>query len=208
VNIGARADRQPTPKERTWMTMSTMQLASALDKLAETISKADSYYGSAVNRGDDYDYDNARWALDLAYTQLIILFESLELPAAAQDVRDVYAKASKEMLKSESGPDGELYLYWAFPARRFQQALADTFVISPEQTVTRDVESIIRASTYAITDKNVYPAAPANEDDVHRRIEAILKCVFTDTLHKPRLAKAIKNFEPDTGIPSIKTLVQ
>jgi hypothetical protein len=29
-----------------------------------------------------------------------------------------------------------------------------------------------------------------------------------DTLHKPALTKPIKNFEPDTGIPSIKTIVE
>ena len=27
-------------------------------------------------------------------------------------------------------------------------------------------------------------------------------------MHKPRLAKPIKNFEPDTGIPSIRTLLE
>jgi hypothetical protein len=35
-----------------------------------------------------------------------------------------------------------------------------------------------------------------------------LKCVFPDLKHKPTLTKQIKNFEPDTGIPSIETLIE
>jgi hypothetical protein len=32
-------------------------------------------------------------------------------------------------------------------------------------------------------------------------MEAILRCVFKDLKHKPPIGKAIKNFEPDTGLP-------
>jgi REase_DpnII-MboI len=50
--------------------------------------------------------------------------------------------------------------------------------------------------------------APGNEDDVHVRVEAVLRCVFPDLRRKPPVAKQIKNFHPDTGIPSIGTLIE
>ncbi len=36
----------------------------------------------------------------------------------------------------------------------------------------------------------------------------MLRCVFPDLLHKPPIAKQIKNFQPDTGLPSIHTLIE
>ena len=54
----------------------------------------------------------------------------------------------------------------------------------------------------------MFPIAPQNEKDVHLRIEAILKCIFPDMKRKPSLSKQIKNFEPDTGIPSLETLIE
>jgi len=35
-----------------------------------------------------------------------------------------------------------------------------------------------------------------------------LRCVFPNLKHKPQLTKPIKNFEPDTGLPSIRTLIE
>ena len=36
----------------------------------------------------------------------------------------------------------------------------------------------------------------------------MLRCVFPDLKHKPTLSKPIKNFEPDTGLASIGTLIE
>jgi hypothetical protein len=54
----------------------------------------------------------------------------------------------------------------------------------------------------------MFSKLPCREADVHDRIEAILKCHFSDLKRKPSLTKPIKNFEPDTGIPSTKTLIE
>ena len=36
----------------------------------------------------------------------------------------------------------------------------------------------------------------------------MLRCIFPDLKHKPSLSKPLKNFEPDTGIPSQRTLIE
>lgn len=43
---------------------------------------------------------------------------------------------------------------------------------------------------------------------MHLRIENIIKCIYPDLIHEPSLTKPIKNFKPDTAIPSIKTLIE
>ena len=44
--------------------------------------------------------------------------------------------------------------------------------------------------------------------ELNRRLEAILRCQYPDLKSKPALTKPIKNFEPDTGLPSAKTLIE
>lgn len=74
--------------------------------------------------------------------------------------------------------------------------------------MSKDVIEILRATQYSITDEKCFPSPPANENELHARMEAVLRCVFPDLLHKPPIAKQIKNFQPDTGLPSIQTLIE
>jgi hypothetical protein len=83
-----------------------------------------------------------------------------------------------------------------------------TFGLPKETSVTKDVVQILRATQYSITDKSCFQHSPASETEVHVRVEAVLRCVFPDLLHKPSITKQIKNFQPDTGLPSIGTLIE
>lgn len=74
--------------------------------------------------------------------------------------------------------------------------------------VSKDIVDVLRATQYAITDRNCFRELPANELDVHHRVEAVLKCIFPDLKHAPAVSKPIKNFKPDTGIPSMRTLLE
>ena len=80
--------------------------------------------------------------------------------------------------------------------------------LTSPQVVSRDVIEVLRATLYAITDANCFSGPPENESDVHNRIEAVMRCIFPDLQHKPPIPKSVKNFEPDTGLPSIRTLVE
>lgn len=92
--------------------------------------------------------------------------------------------------------------------RCFSRALEGFFPKDRTTTVTKDILHILRDIHYVIADKNLFRTSPANENDIHLCIEGILKCVFPDLKHKPVLTKQIKNFEPDTGIPSYETLIE
>jgi hypothetical protein len=103
---------------------------------------------------------------------------------------------------------GEPFLLWGGKLFQYVQALEAVLGQTKSTTVTKDVVQILRATQYSITDRNCFHSPPANEGDVHARIEAVLRCIFPDLLHKPPIAKQIKNFQPDTGLPSIGTLVE
>jgi REase_DpnII-MboI len=93
--------------------------------------------------------------------------------------------------------------------RKFVDAIASANGLDKTSaSVMHDLKQILRRAEYVICDKVLFSATPTNETDVHQRLEGILKCYFPDLKTKPRITKPIKNFEPDTGIPSKKTLIE
>ena len=189
--------------------ISTAQLVAALDKVAERIGIADRSFDGYTLADDEWHGGNAKWHLELAFVQLLAITEALQLPMLRADIAATFSEARREgMLTAEADPAGEPHQKWATSARRYWAALQESFAIEPAHTITKDLESILRAATYSITDSAVFGAPPENESTVHTRIESVLRCIFPDLIRKPRLGKPIKNFEPDTGIPSMQTLIE
>jgi len=185
------------------------QLAAALDAISEDIESASNHFDDIYHGGGDpYEAANAEWRIQLAYSKLLVLAELLKLPQLRADIYAAQNEAASDWTASARDPDGEPHLKSAFAARRFHRTLQSVYLTETSQTVTKDLEAIVRDSLYAITDERIYGQRPMNEADVHLRIQGILKCVFPDLLNKPPLSKPIKNFEPDTGIPSIRTIIE
>lgn len=190
------------------MALDPQQVAAALDAAAEQVGWAEEAFARSL-QGDPYGDGNADWHLQVAYAQLLTLAEAQGLLQLRADIaRDLEAAGAEGLLTAESDPDGEPHLKWAGPPRRYVAALQGTYVNEPSRMVTKDVESILRAATYPLNDPGLFGAPPPDEATVHRRLEGILRCVFPVLLHKPRLTKPIKHFEPDTGIPAIQTLIE
>jgi hypothetical protein len=157
------------------------------------------------------DWSEPSWGIESCFLQLLAIVEALELPEFRTMVFREYSaiESSKSGFKeSNIDPDGEPYSTVIGRIRCYALALKNLFPDVKKTTVTKDLLQIIRDIHYVITDKAVFKKIPENENDVHIRIEAVLKCVFPDLKHKPVLTKQIKNFEPDTGIPSLQTLIE
>ncbi len=187
----------------------TYQIAAALDAIAESTSLAESAF-SDFQEGDQYCGDDAEYHLQNAYTQLLILVEAQNLPHLRREVRSDLSMARTEGFLSDVSDERSFsaHLKWAVPVRRYLKGLQTTFGVEPSRTVTKDLDSILRAATYSLCDKKIFDAPPCNEATLHLRMEGILRCFFPDLQHKPRITKPIKQFEPDTGIPSIQTLIE
>jgi len=173
--------------------------------------------GKAYGRVDDWahigeDWMDPSWEVESCFLELMAVTEALGLLEFRKIIETEYSevKRSKEGFSAwkTGGPDDQPYLVVLGRIRCFSYALEDMFPQEVSTTVTMDPLQIIRDIHYAITNKELFRTAPADEADVHKRIEGILKAVFPDLKHKPTLTKQIKNFEPDTGIPSLETLVE
>jgi hypothetical protein len=189
-----------------------MQIASikeAIDNLKRRIADAYRYFDRWVVTDDDSAEPS--WIIEVCFLQLLAISEALELEEFRKMVYSEYSsiKTSKKgFSEAGSDPDGDPYSINLSSIRRFVSALESFFPEEDHTKITTDLVQIIRDINYVIANKDLFRTAPASENDVHIRIEGILKCVFPDLKHKPTLTKQIKNFEPDTGIPSLETLIE
>lgn len=191
--------------------LTTAQVAAALDGVSADLGKASTAFDRYRMQHDRFGEGNAEWFLEKAFLTLMTLAEALQLPLLRTEIAGVFSDARAEgLVNVVHDPDGEEYQKWSEPAGLFVEALKTSLVTESSRTVTKDLESILRAAAYSITKRKggAFRTNPKNEKDVHVRLEAILKCMFEDLRHKPTLAKPIKNFIPDTGIPSIQTLIE
>jgi len=189
------------------------RIGAILDDLRQAETTADNEFSAGALGYGHSEYDtpsNAAWHIEVAFLKLLTAVEMLGLNELKRLVIEDMKSATSEkdgFAKSKMGPD-EPYSVWMGRYRQYVKAIETIGGVELELSVTKDLTEILRATEYPITDPKLFGGVPQSEDDVHRRIEGVLRCVFPDLKHKPQLTKAIKNFEPDTGLPGIQTLIE
>jgi hypothetical protein len=174
------------------------------------ISRASSLFNEWMFGQNHYAADPS-WLIEGCFLKVMAAAEVLSLPELRGMVFGEYLKIKEGehgFSNSELDPDGEPYSTPLTRLRLYFRTLQAFVPTSEQNTVRKGVDQILRDIHYVITDTKVFARVPSNEMDVHVRIEAVLKCVFPDLKTKPTLTKQIKNFEPDTGITSIETLIE
>jgi hypothetical protein len=191
------------------------QVGSFVHSIRKSISDADIAFGNYyMTPGESrWTLNDAAWAIEVVFLKLLTTSEVLALPHLTEliisDIREAgqASKASAGFGKMMHGTD-EPYAYWLARARQYVLALDALGDSGAERSVTKDLVEILRAAQYPISDALLFGSPPRSENEVHRRIEGVLRCIFPDLKHKPTLTKPIKNFKPDTGLPSIRTLIE
>lgn len=148
--------------------------------------------------------------LEQAFKRSLVFLESRSLNETRRSVADLYERASQppdhlwEFDENELSP----VLVHALELRTILDAV-EVALQEPElEPLVRELHAVLTRTAYSISDQNAFGSPPSGETDVHNRIEAILKCFYPDCIHKPAVDTFLKNFEPDTGIPSLKTLIE
>lgn len=186
-------------------------MSSQLTELKAAIDRAERAFDMSVGASaDDDESTGAAWLIEIVFLTLLVLAEHLGLSALRGQIADdtSSARTEKAPFLGRAVHDGELYSVPLARARQYLSALEVLAGPKDQDIVTKSVEDILRACVYPITDVSLFGVLPSCEDHVHRRIEGILRCVFPDLRRKPPLAKPIKNFIPDTGLPSVRALIE
>lgn len=187
-------------------------IASSIRKIKSHLSDAYNHFNDSLNvRQDVFNEPEliAKYYMEKAFISTLVFLEVHGLNETYKKVDLLYNQAKKEgLLKSAVGID-DLYLIWEVYLRDYVDAVAVSLNVDlKSDVISKDILSILKAAQYSITDPDMFALPPADESEVHKRIEGVLRCVFPNLKHKPKLTKSIKNFEPDTGLPSIRTLIE
>lgn len=186
----------------------SVDIEAALVALKSDITDAKEYFYRWELTDDDHYKPS--WIIESCFLQILAISEALGLSNLQKIILTEYKqikRAQDGFLRTKMGPE-EPYSEILTRVDVFLSAIESFFPTEGKGKVTRDLDHILRDVHYVIADESIYEHKPRSEKDVHLRIEGILKCIFKDLKHKPILVKPIKNFEPDTGIPSIKTLIE
>lgn len=158
--------------------------------------------------GEPYD-DYIEYCLDSAFIELRLFLEAAQLTDTLASLKRLHSTARKDYCRAEPTREtGEPYLVWASKLQQYLSAVESVFGEPKSGTITKDIVEVLKAAQYSITDPNCFDCVPRNERDVHVRIEAVLRCIFPDLIREPSITKQIKHFEPDTGLPSVRTLIE
>lgn len=190
-----------------------VQLEQTLNAISVAIRKGDDYGERSLFGNNDYvdphDDEIAKHYLHVAWSNLLALLEASGLSSLKdQAIRD-YEDFKKDPLDSKMGYE-EPYLVWPDKLRQFHDVITNLYMPPKDASspVSQDLISILEKSEKYILSQLIFDWVPCCEADVHDRVEEMLGCVYTRIQRKPPIAKQIKNFVPDTGLPSIKTLVE
>lgn len=186
-------------------------IGAIVDDLRIAASRADLGITRAIYKESQFDdFKNAAWLVEIAFLKLLAALEALRLDSLKDmvlvDIRE--AKSTPNGFARTDDDGFEPYSYWMSRFRQLVQALETLGGPQLGRSITKDLVEILRATEYPMTDSDLFGGPPQSELDVHRRIEGVLRCVFPDLKSKPVLSKSIKNFEPDTGLPGIRTLIE
>lgn len=184
-------------------------IEEALKSLKTSLQQADRSFDDSLLYDDEWA--DPGWVIERCFMKLLAIVESIGLSKLHDMILAEYIKAKETkngFLVANTTPEGEPFSSVVSRLRDYLSAIQQFYPDDEPTKITKDLLQIIRDIHYTITDKELFSQVPRDERDVHIRIEGILKCVFPDLKHKPALTKQIKNFEPDTGIPSIETLIE
>lgn len=190
-----------------------VNIQAALESVSEFERSASSaaFEAQVAPGGEWFLEDMASRDAHRAFLELLVIAEAAGLPELRKMIQADYVAARRPkdggLGACLADPNDEPYLVCGGTIRSYCAVLEGAFGLSGGRAFKRDLEQILRGLEYALTDKKCFDA-PQNEQDVKDRSEMILKCVFPDLLRSPGLSKPIKNFFPDTGIPSLRTLIE
>jgi hypothetical protein len=116
-----------------------------------------------------------------------------------------------EPLQSRMGVD-EPFLVHSSEAHNILTMICDVHLRTSAASVSKGsvdaLLALLRKTELYATSRTVFGFVPAREEDVHQRIQGLLECAYPDVDNRPPLSsKGIKSFIPDTGIKSLRTVI-
>lgn len=182
----------------------------AIEAIETSLREAERYCDKYHYQGQDgNEFDSFKYYVERAFIELLVLADRLHLAETYRMARELFDQATVDGFGKTDSYEGEPYPRWTGRIRLLADAIASAHgMAKTAQTELSDLKTVLKKAVYTICDTALFGGPPACEADVHARLEGIMRCLYGDLVSKPSLAKPIKNFIPDTGLPSAKTLIE
>ncbi len=187
-----------------------MSINNDIDYVKRIIKEANSVLSECVDGCGKWEDEKelAARSLKKAFSAALSLCTKYSLNTDAESIRSTLAEVDDLVRVDEYGNIGVFYLYWGarllshldIIEKLYGKGFIGEFPASLDLTV-----QIIRRAEYAMEGLKQYHK---NERELDEFIENLLRLIYPDLLTTPTLPKSIKNFEPDTGIPSLQLLIE
>jgi len=123
-----------------------------ISEIRSTIRKADELFDRIhlYGQGDEYDEGNFEWYTEIAFLEIIVLAEALELDHLRSELVEIRNSArTRGFGRSEMGPD-EPYSVCLSVLRKYIEAFEALLGTKKTHTITKEVEAILRECNYSI----------------------------------------------------------
>jgi hypothetical protein len=189
-----------------------MSISDDIDYIKNIIKQANLILEECVDSGSDWkdERDYAGSLLKKAFNAALSLCAKYSLTTDTQSIRSTLAEAEMNDLTKVDEYDGTgvYYLYWGARLLSHLDIIQKLYGrdVTSEFPATLDlIIRIIRQAEYAMEGLDKYPE---NETELDGLMENLFKPIYPDLLPTPVVTKPIKNFQPDTGIPSLQLLIE
>ena len=195
----------------------SLNLKQSIESIKKSLSEAHSYFDQDIfgHSNCENPLEISAYFIDKAFIETLTVLEYLNLSNTFDRLQNLYKHYQNrkggftKVEVNDYGPSlvapGEIGKYIDSIANIANVKIEKQGI--QEQSIKKLIK-IIRNSVYSICDSTIFSNQPKKEKDVHNRIEGILKCVYSDLISEPPLSKPVKSFRPDTGIPSLKTIIE
>lgn len=187
-----------------------MNINDDINYVENIIRRANSILNECVESNERWD-DVKEFLANMvktAFHAALSLCAKYSLQMEAKNIQSILAEADDLARVAEYDGTGVFDLYWGSRLYSELNIIKNLYGETTGDEIPLSLNLVIqmiRHTEYAMEAHNKYPR---DETDLHKFIENILKPAYPDLLSKPPLPKPIKNFVPDTGIPSLRLLIE
>jgi hypothetical protein len=143
-----------------------------------------------------------------AFQGALTLCDKYSLTIPAEHTRETLAAVDDFARTGEDPESGVSYLHWSWKLHSHLDVIENLHSEDVKGQIPSTLNLVVQMigqAEYAMEGFNKYPKG---EKEFDQFIENMLKPVYPDLDTNPVLTKPIKNFEPDTGIPSLRLLIE
>jgi hypothetical protein len=194
------------------MMIDKAMIENTLEAISDRLLRADNYWERDYHgEGGEFDKELATDRLREAWLLALDLLNQVERPNLLQFATERHKAFVVKPLESRMGVD-DPFLVHSGVLSDIVESLRDVYLRTKRDDVSgASIEGLLatlRRSVLYITSPSVFGFLPAREEDVHQRIQGLLRCSFHDAENRPPMpSKVIKSFIPDTGIKSLRALI-